>query len=54
MMQEYYNRPDLTEKTIINNWLHSGDLGYMDNDGYLFLVDRVKDMIIKRWSQCFS
>ena len=46
MMQGYYNRPDLTEKTIVNNWLHSGDLGYMDDDGYLFLVDRVKDMII--------
>jgi len=46
MMQGYYNRPDLTEKTIVNNWLHSGDLGYMDDDGYLYLVDRVKDMII--------
>lgn len=46
MMKGYYNRPELTEKTIINNWLHSGDLGYMDEDGYLFLVDRVKDMII--------
>ena len=46
MMQGYYNRPDLTKKTIVNNWLYSGDLGYMDDDGYLFLVDRVKDMII--------
>jgi len=46
MMQGYYNRMDLTEKTIVNNWIHSGDLGYLDEEGYLFLVDRVKDMII--------
>ena len=46
MMQGYYNSTFLTEKTIVNNWVHSGDLGYMDEDGYLFLVDRVKDMII--------
>ncbi|MBS1255918.1 MAG: Long-chain-fatty-acid--CoA ligase FadD13 [Deltaproteobacteria bacterium] len=46
MMPGYYNRPDLTEKTIVNGWLHSGDLGYLDTDGYLYLVDRVKDMII--------
>ena len=46
MMPGYYKRPDLTEKTIVDGWLHSGDLGYMDEDGFLFLVDRVKDMII--------
>ena len=45
MMPGYYKRPDLTEKTIVDGWLHSGDLGYMDEYGFLFLVDRVKDMI---------
>jgi long-chain acyl-CoA synthetase len=42
----YYNRPDLTEEAIKDGWLHSGDMGYMDEDGYLYLVDRKKDMII--------
>ena len=42
----YYKRPDLTEQAIVDGWLHSGDLGYMDEDGYLYLVDRKKDMIL--------
>jgi acyl-CoA synthetase (AMP-forming)/AMP-acid ligase II len=46
MMSGYYKQPELTKKTIVNGWLHSGDLGYLDEDGFLFLVDRVKDMII--------
>lgn len=45
-MPGYYKRPDLTAKAIINGWLHSGDLGYVDEDGFLYLVDRQKDMII--------
>ena len=45
-MPGYYNRPDLTEKAIVDGWLHSGDLGFVDEDGYLYLVDRIKDMII--------
>ena len=46
MMTGYYKQPELTKKTIVKGWLHSGDLGYLDEDGFLFLVDRVKDMII--------
>jgi acyl-CoA synthetase (AMP-forming)/AMP-acid ligase II len=45
-MPGYYKRPDLTRQAIRDGWLHSGDLGYMDDDGFLYLVDRVKDMII--------
>jgi acyl-CoA synthetase (AMP-forming)/AMP-acid ligase II len=46
MMPGYYHQPELTEKAIIDGWLHTGDAGYVDEDGYLFLVDRIKDMII--------
>ncbi len=46
MMAGYYKRPDLTARAVVDGWLHSGDLGYVDDDGYLFLVDRKKDMII--------
>jgi long-chain acyl-CoA synthetase len=46
-MRGYLNRPDETEKTIVDGWLHTGDIGYLDSDGYLTLVDRAKDMIIR-------
>jgi len=45
-MPGYYKRPDLTATAIRDGWLHSGDLGYVDDDGFLFLVDRKKDLII--------
>ena len=47
VMRGYLNRPEETAKTIVNGWLHTGDIGYLDEDGYLTLVDRVKDMIIR-------
>ncbi len=45
-MPGYYKRPDLTQNAIRDGWLYSGDLGYVDEDGFLYLVDRKKDMII--------
>jgi acyl-CoA synthetase (AMP-forming)/AMP-acid ligase II len=45
LMKGYYGRPDLTEKAIVDGWLRSGDLGYVDPDGYLLLVDRKKELI---------
>jgi len=46
MMAGYYKRPDLTAQAIVDGWLHSGDLGSVDDEGFLHLVDRKKDMII--------
>lgn len=46
MTPGYYKRPDLTEDAIRDGWLHTGDVGYLDEDGYLYLVDRKKEMII--------
>jgi acyl-CoA synthetase (AMP-forming)/AMP-acid ligase II len=46
LMPGYYKQPELTDKAIVDGLLHSGDAGYLDEDGYLFLADRIKDMII--------
>jgi long-chain acyl-CoA synthetase len=47
VMRGYLNRPEETAKTVIDGWLHTGDIGCLDEDGYLVLVDRAKDMIIR-------
>ncbi len=46
VMQGYYNRPDETAKVIIDGWLHTGDVGTCDEDGFFKIVDRKKDMIL--------
>jgi acyl-CoA synthetase (AMP-forming)/AMP-acid ligase II len=42
----YWNKPEQTNQTMVDGWVHTGDAGYINDDGYLFIVDRVKDMII--------
>ena len=46
VMMRYLNRPDATAETKTDGWLHTGDIATMDEDGYFFIVDRKKDMII--------
>jgi long-chain acyl-CoA synthetase len=45
VMKGYWNKPDETRHALRSGWLHSGDIGTMDDEGYVFIVDRVKDMI---------
>ncbi len=47
MMREYFNNPDATTETLRNGWLHTGDLGFRDEDGYFFVAGRKKEMIIR-------
>jgi long-chain acyl-CoA synthetase len=47
VMKGYYNQPEETAKTIVNGWLHSGDIGVKDEDGFFYIVDRTKDMVIR-------
>ncbi len=53
-MVGYWNNPDETAKSIRNGWIHTGDAGYMDEDGFVFLVDRVKDMIVSGGENVYS
>ena len=46
VMMGYWNRPEETAKAIVDGWMHTGDAGHMDEGGFVYIVDRVKDMII--------
>jgi long-chain acyl-CoA synthetase len=46
IMKGYFKRPEETGEVLSNGWLHSGDIGRLDEDGYLYIVDRIKDMVI--------
>ncbi|MCW2608107.1 MAG: hypothetical protein JWO60_2800, partial [Frankiales bacterium] len=47
LMQGYWNAPEATAETVRDGWLHTGDIGHVDDDGYLFVVDRKKDLVIR-------
>jgi len=53
-MLGYWNRPEETARAIVDGWVMTGDAGYFDEKGYLFIVDRVKDMIISGGENVFS
>jgi long-chain acyl-CoA synthetase len=54
VMLGYWNRPDLTAEALRGGWMHTGDIGYFDERGYLFVVDRLKDMIISGGENVYS
>lgn len=53
-MRGYWNRPKETAEALANGWMHTGDAGYLDDGGYLFVVDRIKDVIISGGENVYS
>jgi long-chain acyl-CoA synthetase len=53
LIRGYWNRPDATAEAIENGWLHTGDGGYLDEEGFLFIKDRIKDMILRGGENVF-
>lgn len=53
-MLGYWNKPEITAETIRDGWVYTGDAGYMDDEGFVFLMDRVKDMIISGGENVYS
>jgi acyl-CoA synthetase (AMP-forming)/AMP-acid ligase II len=54
VMKGYWKQPEATAEALRNGWMHTGDAGYMDEDGYIYLVDRTKDMIVTGGENVYS
>ena len=54
VMLGYWNKPEVTKATVKNGWMHTGDGGRMDDEGYLYIVDRMKDMIVSGGENVYS
>jgi long-chain acyl-CoA synthetase len=53
MMAEFWKRPEDTKKSVVDGWLHTGDMGYYDESGYIYIADRKRDMIISGGENVF-
>ena len=54
VMKGYYEKPEETANAVREGWMYTGDIGYMDEDGYLYVVDRLKDMVIVSGFKVFT
>ncbi len=54
VMVGYWNKPEQTAAALVDGWYRSGDLGYLDDEGYVYLVDRAKDMIVSGGENVYS
>ena len=54
LMREYFNQPEETANAVRDGWMYTGDVAYMDDDGYFYIVDRVKDMVIVSGFKVFT
>ncbi|MGO9423148.1 long-chain-fatty-acid--CoA ligase [Roseiarcus sp.] len=54
VMMGYWERPEETKRAIVDGWMHTGDAGYMDEDAYVYIVDRIKDMIVTGGENVYS
>jgi len=54
VMMGYWERPEETRRAVVDGWMHTGDGGYMDEDAYVYIVDRMKDMIVTGGENVYS